>query len=95
MENIWMRLLSALLEMRFCSCICNMRVRRLCTKAALRVMLPEFLRRRKMAKVIDIDRTNAVWKITVVGAGAPFTFDPSKVSNAPIVTGKQIGRAHV
>ena len=35
-----------------------------------------------MAKVIDIDRTNAVWKITVVGAGAPFTFDPSKVSDA-------------
>ena len=35
-----------------------------------------------MAKVIDIDRTNAVWKITVVGAGAPFTFNPSKVSDA-------------
>lgn len=35
-----------------------------------------------MAKVIDIDRTNAVWKITVTGAGAPFTFDPTKVSDA-------------
>ena len=35
-----------------------------------------------MAKVIDIDRTNAVWKITVVGAGAPLTFNPSKVSDA-------------
>ena len=34
-----------------------------------------------MAKVIDIDRTNAVWKITVVGAGAPFTFNPTKVSD--------------
>lgn len=34
-----------------------------------------------MAKVIDIDRTNAVWKITVTGAGAPFTFDPEKVSD--------------